>query len=145
MHPAMFDKTRVETAKSIRRRQSAERFDTKWRACGTYAHLAHSTSTLTEKERVEHIRGMLKEKYSRQCSSNLYHAYRKMAHYSDAVDPHSKCVYPQHFAHFLGDLGVSVTAKEACQLLSKEPTPANLAKPFGAATLYAMVAKDQAK
>ena len=36
------------------------------------------------------------DKNDRQFSGNLYHAYRKMAHYSDAVDPHSKCVNPRH-------------------------------------------------
>ena len=138
---SLWEGTHVLPSTPLSRSQSATRFDTRWRACGTYAHLADSTSTPAGRARVEQIHEMLKEKYSRQASSNLYHAYRKMAHYSNAVDPHSRCVYPRHFAHFLGELGVSVTAREACQLLRKEPTAANLAKPFGAATLYAMVAK----
>jgi len=88
--------------------------------------------------RASDIRQMLQDKYNRQLSGNLYQAYRKMAHYSNAVDPHSKCVYPHHLAIFIGELGVPVTEKDACILLHREVSAKSLNQPFGMATFHAV-------
>lgn len=88
--------------------------------------------------RVSDIRQMMQDKYNRQLSGNLYQAYRKMAHYSNAVDPHSKCVYPRHLAIFLGELGVPATEKEACILLHREVSLKSFNEPFGMATFHAV-------
>ncbi|CAJ1427695.1 unnamed protein product [Effrenium voratum] len=113
--------------------------DTKWKACGTYAHLAVSgcQDSGDSNKRVAEVREMLQEKYNRQLSGNIYHAYRRMAHYTNATDPHQKCLYPRHLARFLGDLGVSVSESEACSLLCRERSAKSLRQPFGAATFHA--------
>ena len=113
------------------------RYSKRWKACGSYAHLASPSGRDSEK-RVEEIREMLQEKYQRQLSGNVYHAYRKMAHYSQAVDPHTRCVYPNHLAGFLNDLGVAATEVEACRLLHRDVSVTSLKQPFGVATLYAV-------
>lgn len=115
----------------------SEKYSKRWKACGSYAHLA-TVNGRDAQQRVEDIREMMKEKYGRQYSGNLYHAYRKMAHYSKAVDPHSKCVYPHHLAGFLNDLGVAATEVEACRLLHRELSVKSLRQPFGVATFYAV-------
>ena len=114
-----------------------DRYSNRWKACGCYAHLAAANSMQTQR-RVSDIRQMLQDKYNRQLSGNLYQAYRKMAHYSNAVDPHSKCVYPHHLAIFIGELGVPVTEKDACILLHREVSAKSLNQPFGMATFHAV-------
>jgi len=115
----------------------AERYSNRWKACGSYAHLAAANSMHTQR-RISEIRQMMQEKYNRQLSGNLYQAYRKMAHYSNAVDPHGKCVYPHNLALFVGELGVPITEKDACLLLHREVSAKSLDQPFGMATFHAV-------
>ena len=114
------------------------RYSNRWKACGCYAHLAAPNPRDSQK-RVNEVRQMMIDKYNRQFSGNLYHAYRKMAHYSNADDPHSKCVYPRHLALFIGELGVSVTERDACSLLHRDVSAKSLDQPFGMATFHAVV------
>ncbi|CAK9028890.1 unnamed protein product, partial [Durusdinium trenchii] len=123
------------TSKSATTLSPSSIYSNRWKACGCYAHLASPELRDAEK-RVADIRQMMKDKNDRQFSGNLYHAYRKMAHYSDAVDPHSKCVNPRHLARYLGELGVTATEQEACRLLNRTVSAANLRRPFSIATFY---------
>eukprot|EP00931_Biecheleriopsis_adriatica_P003692 TRINITY_DN105468_c0_g1_i1.p1 TRINITY_DN105468_c0_g1~~TRINITY_DN105468_c0_g1_i1.p1 ORF type:complete len:259 (+),score=23.83 TRINITY_DN105468_c0_g1_i1:46-822(+) len=122
------------------------RSGTAWRAYGSFANLASSQSSpsssalpLSSGERVRQVHAMLKEKFKRHKSSNIYHGFRNMAHYGEGNVSKVPCVYPRHLVRFVGDLGAPITEQEALKLLSRVQSAPALDKPVGMGTFHELV------
>eukprot|EP00933_Yihiella_yeosuensis_P073167 TRINITY_DN81765_c0_g1_i1.p1 TRINITY_DN81765_c0_g1~~TRINITY_DN81765_c0_g1_i1.p1 ORF type:complete len:301 (+),score=36.23 TRINITY_DN81765_c0_g1_i1:99-1001(+) len=89
--------------------------------------------------RVDLVQNMLRDRYQRQNASTIFHGFRRIAHNVKDLDPDRRQVLPKHVAHFMGDLGVSLTEAEAVTLLGRVRPKSSKEQPIGMRTFTELV------
>eukprot|EP00927_Polykrikos_kofoidii_P061065 TRINITY_DN55957_c0_g1_i1.p1 TRINITY_DN55957_c0_g1~~TRINITY_DN55957_c0_g1_i1.p1 ORF type:complete len:307 (-),score=21.04 TRINITY_DN55957_c0_g1_i1:211-1071(-) len=120
---------------------SDTRAETEWRSCGRFVDVAQQVVTPRASEQQLHrVREMLQDRFDSHRSGNIFHAFRRMAHESDAVDPRSRRVQPGDVARYLRDLGApSLSVEDTEKLLAPARTRSTAGGSVGMGTLHNLV------